>query len=478
MNGCQCPKRLFLHKFRTDLRNPVNEKQESIFRSGTTVGDLARLLFPGGVDASPPDPYSYAVSVNLTNTLIAQGEEIIYEAAFQYDNVLCAVDILVKKGNVWYAFEVKSTTRVKPQHVQDAAFQYHVITNCGITLGDFSIVFLNNQYVRNGELEIQQLFTPQSVREDVIELQPFVARKIRKLKELLVLRQEPLVDIGHHCFAPYACDFTGHCWSHIPKENSVFELARGAGWKLYADGFKHLDEIPETYTLSVAAAQQLAYHRSGEVLVNHDQLRAFLKPLTYPLYFFDFETIMPAIPEFDQTRPYQQIPFQFSLHVQQSPGDTLGHHYFLGDGVNDPRPELIREMLGHLGTSGHIICYNMGFEKSRIRELAKLYSSWAPELEALHDRVVDLMIPFAKRWYYHPAFKGGYSIKTILPILAPNLSYDKLPIADGSSASLVYAHLKFQDAETQDLLKKQLLDYNALDTLAMVEILGCLHRAL
>ena len=170
MNGCQCPKRLFLHKFRTDLRNPVNEKQESIFRSGTTVGDLARLLFPGGVDASPPDPYSYAVSVNLTNTLIAQGEEIIYEAAFQNDNVLCAVDILVKKGNVWYAFEVKSTTRVKPQHVQDAAFQYHVITNCGITLGDFSIVFLNNQYVRNGELEIQQLFTPQSVRENVIEL--------------------------------------------------------------------------------------------------------------------------------------------------------------------------------------------------------------------------------------------------------------------------------------------------------------------
>ena len=254
----------------------MEEGEEAIKIQGTSVGELARDLFPGGVDASPPDSYSYHIAVNLTQTLIAQGETIIYEAAFQYDEVMCALDILVKKGNAWYAFEVKSTNRVKDLHVRDAALQHWVVTNSGIPLSDFSIVHLNNKYVRKGELDIHQLFTSESVLEEVLEEQPKVRQKVRELKEMLALKEEPVVDIGPHCSIPYECDFTNHCWSHIPKEDSVFELVRGAGYKLYKAGYKHLNDIPVDTQLPASAAMQLAHYRSGEVFIDHDAIREFL----------------------------------------------------------------------------------------------------------------------------------------------------------------------------------------------------------
>jgi hypothetical protein len=470
MFGCQCPKRLFLHKYRSALRNPRDEQQQYILDSGTSIGVLAQQLFPGGVDASPPNPYSYHISVAKTKTFIDQGHDIIYEAAFQYEGVMCALDLLVRKGNTYYAFEVKSTTSVKPQHIQDAALQYFVVTHSGIPLADISIIHLNNQYIRNGAIDIHQLFTTESVLPGVLELQEFVSGKIPELKVLLAERKEPVIDIGPHCLDPYECDFTNHCWSHIPKENSIFELARGPVWKLYTEGYKHLDEIPHDYELNGLAGQQLAHHRSGEELIQVENLMSFLEPLTYPLYFLDFETFMPGIPEFDNSRPYQQIPFQFSLHIRQQPGGALQHYAFLGDGVNDPRQALAEELVQRIGESGSIICYHMGFERSRIKELADLFPHRSGYLNVIHDRIVDLMVPFQQRWYFHPEFKGSYSIKSVLPVLIPELRYDSLEIQEGGMASLVYSQLRFHDEEVRTEYREQLLAYCNMDTLAMVEI--------
>ncbi len=471
MYGCQCPKRLFLHKFRPDLKNPRDEQGQAIFDSGTRIGELAQSLFPGGVDATPPDSYSYHFSVAKTKEFIEQGETIIYEAAFQFEGVLCALDILVKKKDGWYGFEVKSTTSVKQQHIQDAALQYFVVTNCGISLQDISIIYLNNQYTRNGELDINQLFTTESVLNEVFEQQEFITNKVPELESLLAERKEPQVDIGSHCSEPYECDFTNHCWSHIPKVDSVFDLAPKTAWKLYEEGYKHLDEIPEDYDLNGNVAMQLAHYRSGETHINSEEIKKFLKPLTYPLCFFDFETIMPGIPEFDVSSPYQQIPFQFSLHIQRENGTEIEHHAFLGDGVTDPRKALIEEVIRVLGQAGSILCYNMGFEKARINDLSKIYPQHEDALLAIDERIVDLMIPFQKRWYYHPEFKGRYSIKKVLPVLIPELRYDALGIQEGGMASLVYSQLKYQDEETKQLQRKQLLAYCELDTLAMVRIL-------
>lgn len=459
-----------MHKFKRELRNPGDEKQQAILDAGTNVGELARQLFKYGVDASPPDNYSYHVSVEKTKALINRDVPIIYEAAFQYEGALCALDILVKQGKYWYAFEVKSTTSIKSQHIQDAALQYFVMTNCGLPLADISIIHLDNSYVRKGALDTRQLFTTTSVLTEVMNQQEYVANKVQELKALLIQSDEPVVDIGPHCFAPYDCDFTNHCFAYVPKENSIFDLARGPWWKLYADGYKHLDEIPAGYELSTKVAMQLAHHRSGEVYIDKEAILKFLEPISYPIYFFDFETIMPGIPEFDDSRPYQQIPFQFSLHVQRNVDSILEHHEFLGDGLHDPRPALMEAMIDHLGQTGSIICYNMGFEKTRIKDLVKIYPQFETQLLSINERVLDLMIPFQKRWYYHPDFKGSYSIKAVLPVLIPELRYDELDIAEGGTASLVYTQLKFQDKITATLQRQALREYCKMDTLAMVRI--------
>ena len=477
MYGCQCTKRLHLHKYRPELKNPVDERVQYVKDSGSAVGLLAQQLFPGGVDASPPDSYSYQESVIKTRELIAQGTSIIYEAVFQYEGVLCALDILVKEGDAWHAYEVKGAGSVKPQHVQDAAFQYYVITHCGIMLDDISIVHVNSKYIRKGELDIQQLFKKQSILKEVVAEQSSVQRKIYQLKHVLA-QPEPVTDIGPHCAAPYDCDFTNHCWQHIPKTDSVFDLGPNAAWKLYSDGHLHLDHIPQDYVLSKWVAHQLAHYRSGEPFVDQEAIQRFLLSLQYPVYFLDFETVWPGVPEFDDTRPFQQIPFQFSLHVQRSAGDKPEHYEFLGNGKTDPREMFVHELIATLGTVGSILCYNATFEKTRIKELIKLFPQQEVQLSALTARISDLMTIFQKRFYYHPEFKGNYSIKNVLPVLCPDLRYDSLIIQEGDTASKVYAQLKLQDEHTAAQQREHLLAYCKMDTLAMVKILDWLRNAI
>jgi hypothetical protein len=483
--GCQCPKRLHLHKYRQDLKNPVDERVQYKKDSGTSVGLLAQQLFPGGVDArlndsvgqtSPKDIFSYQEYVIKTQELIAQGVTIIYEAVFQYDGALCAVDILVKEGNAWYAYEVKGAGSIYEQYVTDAAFQYYVITNSGLLLDDISIVHLNKKYVRSGELEINKLFVKQSILREVVDLQNSIQHKIAELKNLLT-HPEPVQDIGPHCFAPYDCDFTDHCWAHMPKIDSVFDLGyQTAVWKLYAAGYLHLDHIPKDYTLSKPLALQLAHYHSGEPFIDQEAVQKFLSSIHYPVYFLDFETVWPGVPEFDNTHPFQQVPFQFSLHILRTATDTPEHYEFLGDGHADPREAFVHAMTGHLGTEGTILCYNTTFEKSRIKELAFLFPQHADTLLRLTTRMADLMQPFQKRWYYHPEFKGSYSIKNVLPVLCPDLRYDSLSIREGDTASKVYAQLKMQDDDTAALQREHLLAYCKMDTLAMVRILEWLRR--
>lgn len=474
MYGCQCPKRLHLHKHRPELKNPVDERVEFIKASGTAIGILAQQLFPGGVDASPKDTYSYQESVLKTQELIAQGETTIYEAVFQYEGVLCALDMLVKENGVWHAYEVKGTASVKEQHVEDAAFQHYVITRCGIELDDISIVHLNNQYIRKGLLDIQQLFKRQSILKEVVALQHSVQRKIDQLKDMLT-KPEPIADIGPHCVSPYECDFTNHCWAHIPKTDSVFDLGPRISWKLYQEGYLHLDHIPPDYPLSKSTSHQLDHYRSGETSIDRHAIQQFIGTLQYPLYYLDFETVWPGVPEFDNAHPFQQIPFQFSLHVQHSADGETMHYEFLGDGLNDPREALTHELIKLCGAAGTILCYNASFERQRIEQLATLYPLQAERLLMLTDRLGDLMIPFRNRWYYHPELKGSYSIKNVLPVLCPDLRYDKLIIREGNAAGMVYAQLKLQDEDTAALQRKHLLAYCKMDTLAMVRVLEALR---
>jgi hypothetical protein len=433
--GCQCTKRLYLHKHKPQLKNPVDEEQISIFSAGTNIGILAHALFPGGSNAEPPDPFSYHISVAKTQELIAAGVEIIYEAAFMFDGVLCAMDMLVKQNGKWYAYEVKGTTGVKQPHIDDASLQHFVITKAGIPLEDIFIVHLNNQYVRKGELNIQELFTVQSIKKE-IALTPSwkISAKIKELKEVIFAGIEPMIEPDDHCYKPYECDFTQHCWQGIAVETKPPA-------KKYIDQ-KYIGE--------------------------------FIAGLTYPLYFFDFETVMPSVPEYDHSRPYQQIPFQYSLHIQEKSNGELMHKEFLGDGVNDPRVHLIEQLIHDLGNTGSILVWNQTFELSRLKEIARDFPQYANAIEKLIPRIVDLMVPFRNKSIVFPEFNHSYSIKNILPVLVPDLSYKDLVVQEGGTASLMYASLKDQEPEVQLEHREQLLAYCHLDTLAMSEILNVL----
>ena len=221
MYGCQCPKRLWLHKFKPSLRDEETEEQTAIFQTGTDVGLLARKLFPYGIDASPQTPYQYQQSIADTAKYIRKGVNTIYEAAFQFDGIMAAIDILVEKKGKWYAFEVKSTAKVKSQHIQDAALQYYVITNSGLPLEDISIVHLNTDYVRYGDLDIQKLFTCTSIHKEVEDLQPFIIEKAAELKAVLKLKKYPVIEVGDQCFKPYDCDFYGFCSKDLTISNPL-----------------------------------------------------------------------------------------------------------------------------------------------------------------------------------------------------------------------------------------------------------------
>jgi predicted RecB family nuclease len=475
--GNQCNKALYLNKKHPELKAPFDDSQLAIMNMGTSIGELAQQRFPGGIDASPDTPYEYQKAVIKTREYIQSGHEIIYEACFQHEDVLCALDILVKNDGKWYAYEVKGSTEVKDYHITDTSLQYHVITNSGIELEDIFVMHLNNKYVRKGDLDLNILFTASSVKEKVVKNQIPISKKIKELKDTLKLTEIPQMKVGAHCFSPFDCSFQGYCWKDIPEENSINVLSSKIYHDLLEKEIYTIDEIPENYKLDGRSLKKLAKLTSTETIVEKKPIKEFLDTFEYPLYYFDFETYMMGVPAFDELRPYQQIPFQYSLHIQREPNSPIEHKEFLGDGENDPRLDLIKQLIDEIGTTGSVVCYNVAFERSRLKELGENFPIYQKQLSSIIDRLVDLMVPFQKLWYYHPEFKASYSIKAVLPALIPEFSYDNLNIHNGGEASSIYPTLSSMTKDEKTNVIKDLLAYCELDTLAMVKIYDFLHKS-
>lgn len=472
--GSQCPKRLWLYKMRPELRAELSESQQLIFEKGTDVGLLVRELFPGGKDATPRDYKHFDEAFQMTANWVASGAPVIYEAAFMHNSVMAALDILVKKRGRWYGYEVKSSTEIKDYQVLDAAVQYYVLKGAGVDLQDFSIIHINNAYTREGELDLDQLFTIQSVKKEILALQEEIPAKVDAFKTLLRSRKEPNIEIGTHCSDPYPCEFMDYCWSHIPDE-SVFSLSNMRATKkfeLYAQGIIEFHQLPDCYSLTAAQQLQVRCCQENRAHTEPDKIRGWLKQLTWPLYFMDFETFMPDVPLYEQSRPFQHSPFQFSVHVQATPRSGLKHLEYLGEPETDPRPAFIKQLLAALGDKGSILVYNKAFEITRLRELQTLYPRLKKPIEQVISRITDLMEPFQQKWYYHPAMNGSYSIKQVLPALVPELSYKDLEIGEGGAAMAAFEGLlKIGDKKEREKIRKQLLEYCGLDTWAMVKIL-------
>lgn len=438
---------------------------------GHEVGEYAKGLFPGAVEIQY-DGFSHSEQIALTQEAIRNGSASICEAAFSHDSVFVKADILHSGPEGWDLYEVKGTSEVKDVHIDDVSVQYHVISGSGVQISRAFVVHVNNQYVRDGKIDPARLFSIADVTAQVIEKQPFVVAKIAELRDMLS-GDMPVIDIGPHCSKPYECDFGGHCWQHIP-ENSVFDL-RGNGadaFDLYQQGIVELKDIPLDMLNDSQRLQVESFINQTET-VNGDAVAEFLDTLHYPLYFLDFETCQYAIPPHDGLSPFNQVPFQYSLHCQESPDAALTHVEFLAEPREDPRLKLVERLLADIPRNACVVTYSP-FEKKRLNELAGWFPQHADRIGRIIEKLRDLATPFRRKDYYHWQLLGSYSIKNVLPALVPELSYDNMEICDGGMAMNAWHEMNEMAASGSPAelarIRRALLEYCALDTLAMARI--------
>jgi hypothetical protein len=474
IRGVQCEKHLYLYKYHYKEMDQLSEMQKSIFKRGTDVGKLAQQLFPGGTDTSPKNQFEYDKAIILTKELLDKKLKVIYEASFSFSDVLSIADIVLNEKFGLKVFEVKSSTSISETYIQDAALQYWVISNAGYKIKDFSITYINNQYVRRGKLDLEELFITESVLELILPLQSWVEEKVSRFKEVLKQKTIPKIDIGEHCYNPYTCGFYEYCRKHIP-ENSIFDLSGvhlAKKYELYKNGIIKIEDIPDETNLSKNAKLQIDVYKSKKDLIDKEAIKEFLSDLNYPIYFMDFETFQPAVPMFDNSKPYQQIPFQYSIHYKKSKKDKTEHFEFLAEAGNDPRIKFIENLLQVTKNNGDILTYNKSFETLRLKEIAEAFPKYKKEIDDRISRIKDLMIPFQKKYYYTYKMEGSYSIKYVLPALVPELSYENLEINEGGLASIAFESLFYEtDFVRIAEIRNNLLEYCKLDTFAMVKLL-------
>lgn len=479
IRGKQCVKSLYLNKFYKNLRDQISDEKKAIFRSGTNIGIFARQLFPNGIDATPPTSFDYSTAIKITQNALSESEAVVYEAAFVYNEILVAVDIFKKNQHNFEAYEVKSATKISDTYIWDAALQYYVLKGCGILLSDFFIVTINNAYIKNGPLEADKIFTKTSVFKEVNALQEKVEEYILHFKKILSENEIPDIKIGGHCTSPYDCDFMGYCWQNVPQ-GSVFELSNtnnSTMAELFYSGTKLISDIPNHFELSASQKVQVNAEKNKTDIINKEALLIFFNQLNYPLHFLDFETFMPALPIFNNTYPFQHLPFQFSLHIKENKEEEIKHYDFVAFPGADPRKEFINELLKKVKPQGSIIVYNAQFERSILNALAKEFPEYKTNINNITERIIDLMEPFRKRDCYFLAMKGSHSIKNVLPAVFNDFHYENLAISNGNEASRIYENLigesnVFKIEETILNLK----EYCKLDTLAMVKILERLNE--
>ncbi|ERJ27657.1 DUF2779 domain-containing protein [Campylobacter concisus] len=481
IRGLQCKKSLWLKKKKPEVLQAPDDGAQAVFDTGTSVGELACELFSGGERIEYTGDFGSQIA--RTKELMGRGTKIIYEATFCFDGILVMVDILRIGRDGLIINEVKSSTSVKDVYIDDASIQYYVISSLGYKVSVVNIIHIDNSYVRGEKLELEKFFHTEDVTEQVKQKQADIPQILNKFEEILSKNVEPEVDIGPHCSNPYACDAWEYCWLEqrgIP-EYSVFDISRlrsDKKFELYKNGIVKFEDIKELDKFNASQQIQIRSELSKEQIIDKGAIKEFLNTLSYPLYHLDFETFQQAVPEFIGLRPYEQIPFQFSIHKDDGNGN-LEHFEFLAEAGADPRYELALNLIKFIPQDACVLAYNMSFEKGVIRRLAEIYPQISNELMAIHDNIKDLMAPFANKSYYHPKMQGSYSIKYVLPALVPEFesAYKDLNlIHHGGEAMQAYAAMAYMPAKERDAYKKALLEYCKLDTLAMVKVLEKLRE--
>lgn len=477
LSGSQCPKLLWKKLNQPEDFPAVTEAKQVIFDQGHQIGELAKSLYPGGIEVGQGVVQRRAV-LTETDEFLGQGVPL-YEPAFTFDGGYARIDILVPDGDrAWRIVEVKSGSRVKEENVLDVAFQLYVCRGAGLRITGCALMHVNSSYVRQGEIDATALLREEDITTEAEAVLPGIPGKLAALKELVSQPTVPGTPIGPHCTKPYSCDLIPQCWKFLP-EYPVTDLASDNGrkrWRLLDEGVHGLSDIPDPASHNMKHRIQIEAARSGVPHVSAEEIAGFLEGLEWPVAYFDIETTSSAVPFYNGTSPYQQIPFQYSLHVQEAPDADLEHHEFLAEGQDDPRPAFLESLREMLPAKGTIVAYNASFEKRCLRETAEACPGheWAGELG---DRFLDLLIPFRNFWFHHRDQHGSASIKNVLPALT-GTDYSHLAIQEGNAAARAFAAAEFGNlapGERQQV-RRDLLAYCKLDTQAMVDLMRALER--
>ncbi len=474
----QCPKRLWLEIHKPDLRD--DSASEMVFQIGHQVGEMARSIYDKeqtGVTIDI-DALGHGEALALSADLLAQGNSPIFEAGVTIEGALAYADVMLPdhSGTTlrWKMIEVKASTSIKDYQRDDIAVQAYIAANAGVPLSSVLLAHIDNSFVYSGDGDYQGLLKENDLTDEANSRSAEVREWIDGAQAVAALPDEPEVATGPQCNTPFTCGYCNYCnrdkvWPDFPL-SSLPRLHASRRERIEAAGHEDLRDVPDEL---LGALQNRVKQCSitGETYFDAEGAAADLAPHGFPAYFLDFETAMFAVPIWEGTRPYQQLPFQFSLHILAESGD-LQHHGFLDLSGNDPSRACAQSLVDLCGDQGPVFAYNAGFECRVLRELAGRFPDLALSLGAIIDRVVDLL-PIARNRYYHPSQHGSWSLKAVLPAAIPDLSYDQLDgVQDGNMAvsAFMEAIAPATTPERKKEIERQLHDYCKLDTFAMVRL--------
>ena len=413
-----------------------------------------------------------------TGELLCQKAEMIANAVFRKGDISACVDVLEcgEDGSL-AIYLLSSALHLRESFLEDLAYQAWLLRELGYQVNHCYVMHLNRNYERIGDLDLSALFEKEEMIRPVQKRIPKVKEKIEIIRAALKDERCPETQADEFCRTPWVCGYFDSCF-HPPEGKTVFLLANmgfGQKRKLYREGLGDLKMLLETGKLNPAQTLQ-ARHELEELPdeIDRKNIRRFLDSLRFPMYFLDFESFQPAIPEYDHTHPYDQVVFQYSLHILKEIDEEAEHREFLAEPGPDPRRKLAISLCRDIPADVCVIVYNERFEKERIRELAALFPDLSDHLLRTADNIRDLAVPFQSRWFYSRAMHGKYSIKYVLPALFPEereLNYQNLNgIHEGQAASFAYLSMREMSEKEQQACREELLAYCALDTLAMVKI--------
>lgn len=484
IRSLQCQKSLYLYKNFPELRDTISDEQQAIFDRGHNVGFLAQQLFPGGEDVGWKSPKQYKKSVKKTQELIEEGCRVIYEASFLWNDTLVALDILVKTPEGWKGYEVKSSMYVSETFLRDAALQYYIISQSGLQLADFNLVHLNRTYIHSGKLELDKLFKIESVYWQIMRRYNSSAYGLEKARETLSSKLIPDVDIGTHCHSPYPCDFRDHCWQNTQSSDSIFslkELEEERKWSLYSSGVTAINEIPEDFPLTERQKIELTSLSSGEIFMDKEAIQKVLDKIKAPATFLDLQISRPAVPLLRGTKPYQRIPFMYTLtsRKENESEETETKHFLAeaGDGVQE---RFLKQFLKDTEGLPQLITFSQNDEIAALKETGKQFPYLQTEINRRCARMINLGEIFSKRMFFHPGIGGSQTLPDLLQAFGIEMEeISDFPIRSNYMAGVAFEYLfKLKDIIEIGTTRQKLIHYSKNRSLAAKLILDALVKEL